>query len=57
MTLLEFQKEVLFGLENLEKVKRDIEAFQISPATPHMRNSALTYACMGYFNVARNVKS
>jgi uncharacterized metal-binding protein len=34
----------------LEKVKRDIDDFQTSPATPQMRNSALVYACMGYSN-------
>lgn len=55
MMPLEFQKEVLFGLENLEKVKCDIDAFQISSATPNMRNSALTYACMGYFNALEHL--
>jgi hypothetical protein len=55
MTPQELEKEVQFGLENLEKVKRDIDDFQTSPATPQMRNSALVYACMGYFNALEHL--
>ena len=55
MTPQEFQKELLFGLENLGKVKNEIDAFQRSPADPEMRNSAIAYACIGYFNALEHL--
>jgi len=44
-----------FGLENLRKVKSDIDAFQKEVAAPELRKSALAYACMGYFNALEHL--
>lgn len=51
----EFQKELLFGLENLEKVKNDIDTFQRSTADSGIRNSAIAYALIGYFNALEHL--
>ncbi len=55
MSPLEFQKELLFGLENPHKVKSAIDAFQEGAASPEMRKSALAYAGMGYFNALEHL--
>lgn len=55
MTPQEFRQELLFGLENLQKVKNNIDDFQTTGSTPQMRNSATTYACMGYFNALEHM--
>lgn len=51
----EFQKEVLFGLENLNRVKNDIDSFHAGMAAAPMRNSALAYAGMGYYNALEHL--
>ena len=43
MTAQQFRQEIQFGLENLEKVRSDINAFQSSPADAKMRDSALEH--------------
>ncbi len=55
MNPLAFQNELQFGLENLHKVKNDIDAFQKEETAPEMRKSALAYACMGYFNALEHL--
>lgn len=55
MKPLEFQQELLFGLENLQKVKSEVDAFQKETGSTEMRQSALAYAGMGYFNALEHL--
>lgn len=50
MTWEELQREMLFGLENLEKVYQHIYSFSRMELPKDARISALAYECQGYYN-------
>jgi hypothetical protein len=50
MKASDFRDEINFGLENLDKVFRDISYFAAQEIENQIKVSASAYGCMGYYN-------
>ncbi len=55
MSIVELQKEIDFGLENLEKVYARILHFTQQEIDVGVKTSALTYECLGYYNAIEHL--
>lgn len=55
MRFEELDKEINFGLENLEKIYQTILIFFEQKIDEGIRTSALTYECFGYYNAIEHV--
>jgi predicted nucleotidyltransferase len=55
MSLDILKQEVNFGLENLEKIHTQVITFNQLDIDPQAKVSALTYACLGYYNAIEHL--
>jgi hypothetical protein len=55
MNRTELQREIDFGLENLEKVYARICQFVQQDIDAGVKTSALTYECLGYYNAIEHL--
>lgn len=55
MTRDELQREIEFGLSNLERVFQAIVAFATSTASEDLKTSAVAFECVGYYNAIEHL--
>ena len=51
----ELRQEILFGLENLEKIYINISNFTQQNISEEVKVTALTYECFGYYNAIEHI--
>lgn len=51
----EIEKELAYGLENLEHVHKQIQNFAQQNAGQELKTSALAYECVGYYNAIEHL--
>jgi len=55
MSVNELRNEVSFGLENLEKIYRNILSFAQQEIDQRVKVSALAFECLGYYNAIEHL--
>jgi hypothetical protein len=55
MDQVEFNKQIEFGLENLERVYKSIKKFSSKGNEADVTQSALAYECVGYYNAIEHL--
>lgn len=55
MTKDELQREIEFGLENLERVFQSIVTFAASDVSEEIKTSAIAFECVGYYNAIEHL--